>query len=76
MCREKYGESFEADTGAEAVRKLISARPREARRGAQAELKTTRSKQKTKDIIKRLKIVKAILDSGTSRVDGDGRHSR
>ncbi|HZN58548.1 MAG TPA: DNA-directed RNA polymerase subunit beta' [Planctomycetota bacterium] len=65
MCREKYGESFEADTGAEAVRKLIRRIDLEKLvEELKAELKTTRSKQKTKDIIKRLKIVKAILDSG------------
>jgi DNA-directed RNA polymerase subunit beta' len=65
MCREKYGDSFEADTGAEAVRKLIMRLDLDQlMEELKAELKTTRSKQKTKDIIKRLKIVKAILDSG------------
>jgi DNA-directed RNA polymerase subunit beta' len=64
FCREKYGESFEADTGAEAVRKLIRRLDLEKLTDElKAELKTTKSKQKTKDIIKRLKIVKAILDS-------------
>jgi len=64
-CREKYGDSFEADTGAEAIRKLMAAIDLEKlTEELKAELKTTKSKQKTKDIIKRLKIVKAILDSG------------
>ena len=65
MCREKYGESFEADTGAEAIRKLIKRLDLEKLvEELKAELKTTKSKQKTKDLIKRLKIVKSILDSG------------
>ena len=64
-CREKYGESFEADTGAEAIRKLITRLDLDKLcEELKAELKTTKSKQKTKDIIKRLKIAKAILDSG------------
>ena len=64
-CREKYGESFEADTGAEAIRKLIGRIDLEKLcEELKAELKTTKSKQKTKDIIKRLKIASAILDSG------------
>ena len=64
-CREKYGESFEADTGAEAIRKLIRRIDLEKLcEELKAELKTTKSKQKTKDIIKRLKIAKSILDSG------------
>ncbi len=65
MCREKYGDSFEADTGAEAVRKLIQHIDLESLvEELKAELKTTKSKQKTKELISRLKIVKAILDSG------------
>jgi len=64
-CREKYGDSFEADTGAEAIRRLIQRIDLEALvEELKAELKTTKSKQKTKDLIKRLKIAKAILDSG------------
>ena len=65
MCREKYGDSFEADTGADAVRKLIQRLDLEQLvEDLKNELKTTKSKQKTKDIINRLKIIKAILDSG------------
>ena len=64
-CREKYGDSFEADTGAEAVRKLVLDIDLEKlTEELKAELRTTKSKQKTKDLIKRLKIVKSILDSG------------
>ena len=64
-CREKYGDSFEADTGSDAMRKLILAIDLEKlTEELKAELRTTKSKQKTKDLIKRLKIVKSILDSG------------
>ena len=63
--REQYGEgSFEADMGAEAVRKLLagldlvslSVKLRE-------ELGTTNSKQRKKDLISRLKIVESICKS-------------
>jgi len=63
--REQYGEgSFEADMGAEAVRKLLmsldlvqlSVKLRE-------DLAETGSKQKQKDLINRLKIVESIRDS-------------
>ena len=65
MCREKYGDSFEADTGADAVRKLIDKiDPEKLVEELKTDLKTTKSKQKAKEIIGRLKIVKSILDSG------------
>ncbi len=62
--REQYGDSFQADMGAEAVRKLLmrldlvtlSKKLRE-------ELVTTSSKQKIKDLTKRLKVVEALRDS-------------
>jgi DNA-directed RNA polymerase subunit beta' len=63
--REQYGDgSFEADMGAEAVRKLLasldlvtlSVKLRE-------ELGTTNSKQRKKDLISRLKIVESICKS-------------
>ncbi len=64
-CREKYGDSFEADTGSDAMRKLILDIDLEKlTEELKADLRTTKSKQKTKDFIKRLKIVKSILDSG------------
>src|SRR5215467_10872103 len=65
QAREQYGEgTFEAEMGAEAVRKLLvkmdlvtlSKQLRE-------ELATTNSKQKKKDLINRLKIVESIRDS-------------
>ena len=62
--KAQFGETFEADMGAEAVKKMldrldlksVSAELRE-------ELKTTRSKQRKKDIIKRLKTVEMLRDS-------------
>jgi len=63
-CREEYGTGFEADMGAEAVRKLLvqldlPALSDELRQ----ELRETKSKQRTKDIIKRLKTVEMFLKS-------------
>ncbi len=63
--RDEYGDSaFEADMGAEAVRKLLVqldlvTLSKELRE----ELATTNSKQKQKDLINRLKIVESIRDS-------------
>ncbi len=63
--REQYGEgAFEADMGADAVRKLLQdldlvTLSRELRQ----ELVETGSKQKAKDLINRLKIVESIRDS-------------
>jgi DNA-directed RNA polymerase subunit beta' len=63
--RATYGEgTFEAEMGAEAVRKLLTSmdlvKLSEELRG---ELATTNSKQRKKDLINRLKIVEAIRDS-------------
>ncbi len=62
--REQYGEGFEADMGAEAIRKLLvgldlvklSTELRE-------DLATTGSKQRQKDLVNRLKIVENLRDS-------------
>jgi DNA-directed RNA polymerase subunit beta' len=65
QCREKYGKGFEAGMGAEAVKKLLQRLDLPKLADAlESELKTTRSKQRTKDIIKRLKIAQAFIDSG------------
>jgi DNA-directed RNA polymerase subunit beta' len=64
QAREQYGDTFEADMGAEAIRKLLvdmdlvklSQQLRE-------DLRETGSKQKAKDLINRLKIVESIRDS-------------
>src|SRR5881227_2649060 len=67
--REQYGEAFEADMGAEAVKKLLeklnlveeSAKLREK---LDAETKKEKSsKAKLKDYVKRLKIIEALRDS-------------
>jgi DNA-directed RNA polymerase subunit beta' len=63
--REEYGDgSFEADMGAEAVRKLLSNLDLvQLSQDLRTDLDETNSKQKKKDLINRLKIVEAIRDS-------------
>ena len=63
--RAKYGAEFDADMGAEAVKKIL--RKLDLERVSQElreELLSTRSKQRMKDIIKRLKTVEMLRDSG------------
>jgi len=61
--RAKY-EDFEADMGAEAVRKLLQRLDLdELSRDLRAELMETSSQQRKKEIVKRLKVVEAIRDS-------------
>ncbi|HZV00018.1 MAG TPA: DNA-directed RNA polymerase subunit beta', partial [Planctomycetota bacterium] len=63
--REQYGDAFEAGMGAEALKKLLERLDLEdLLEKLYTELRETRSKQKQKEIIKRLKTVKAIKDSG------------
>jgi DNA-directed RNA polymerase subunit beta' len=63
--RDKYGDAFEASMGAEALKKLLERLDLdEVLENLYVELRETRSKQRQKDIIKRLKTVKAIKDSG------------
>ncbi len=61
---EKYGEEFEAEMGAEAVKKLLGLidLPSEAAK-IRAEIEKTNSKQKIKDLTKRLKMVEAVRNS-------------
>src|SRR5690242_1743349 len=63
--RETYGEgTFEADMGAEAVRKLLQDLDLvQLSKDLRVELVETGSKQKAKDLINRLKIVESIRDS-------------
>jgi len=63
--REKYGTEFDADMGAEAVKKMLQ-RIDMAKLSQQLreELAGTRSKQKLKNITKRLKLVEALRESG------------
>src|SRR5436190_2370981 len=68
--REEYGEAFEADMGAEAIKKLLEKLDLvELSRNLRAELhavsqKEKPSKQKQRDLTKRLKVVEALRDSG------------
>ncbi|MDP1564210.1 MAG: DNA-directed RNA polymerase subunit beta' [Pirellulaceae bacterium] len=63
--RAKYGEkAFEAEMGAEAVRKLLcSLNLVKLSEELRVEMATTNSKQKRKDLTNRLKIVESIRDS-------------
>ena len=62
--REQYGETFDADMGAEAIRKLLMSLDLvKLSAELRVELKETGSKQKAKDLINRLKTVEAIRDS-------------
>ena len=64
--REKYGEgSFNAGMGAEAMRTILQGLDLEKiSKELRIELTETKSKQRTKDIIKRLAIVESFKDSG------------
>ncbi len=64
QARAKYGSEFEADMGAEAVKKML--RRLELQKVSEElreELLSTRSKQRQKDIIKRLRNVEMLRDS-------------
>jgi DNA-directed RNA polymerase subunit beta' len=63
--KEQYGDgSFEAEMGAEAVRKLLSGLDLvKLSQDLRQDLTETNSKQKKKDLINRLKIVESIRDS-------------
>jgi DNA-directed RNA polymerase subunit beta' len=63
--REKYGAEFDADMGAEACKKMLQRLDMAAlSTKLREELDTTRSKQKVKNITKRLKLVEALRESG------------
>src|SRR5947208_1758098 len=68
--RETYGETFEAEMGAEAVKKLLEKLNLvDLSRELRAELaavsaKEKPSRQKQRDLVKRLKVVEALRDSG------------
>jgi len=62
--KEQYGDAFEADMGAEAVRKLLlNLDLVQLSQELRKELSETKSKQKQKDLTNRLKIVESIRDS-------------
>jgi DNA-directed RNA polymerase subunit beta' len=63
--RQKYGMAFQAGMGAEAVRELLRRLDLSLlSETLREDLKRTESKQKIKDIIKRLKTVEMLRDSG------------
>ncbi|MGL4462741.1 MAG: DNA-directed RNA polymerase subunit beta', partial [Planctomycetia bacterium] len=63
-CRDQYGDAFEADMGAEAVRRLLKRLDLVVMpEGLREELKKTSSKQRQKDIGKRLKVIESLRDS-------------
>ncbi len=63
-CRLKYGDSFKASMGAEAIRDLLrTLNLDEISEELKQELTTTKSRQRQKDIIKRLKLVDALRES-------------
>jgi DNA-directed RNA polymerase subunit beta' len=68
--RESYGDGFEADMGAEAVKKLLEhldlvQLSKELRDNLDKEMtKAKPSAQKRRDLVKRLKVVEALRDSG------------
>ena len=65
--RAKYGSEFDADMGAEAVKKILRRLDLGKLSGElREELLSTRSKQRTKDIIKRLRTVEMLRDSGNN----------
>jgi DNA-directed RNA polymerase subunit beta' len=62
--RETYGDTFGADMGAEAVRKMLMRLDLVTlSKTLREELGTTTSKQKLKDLTKRLKVVESLRDS-------------
>jgi len=65
--RAKYGAEFEADMGAEAVKKILRKLDLQmVSDELREELIATRSKQRQKDIIKRLRTVEMLRDSGNN----------
>jgi len=65
QARQKYGSNFVAAMGAEAVRHLLrNLELEELSEHLREDLRATESKQKIKDIIKRLKTVEMLRDSG------------
>lgn len=68
--RENYGDAFEADMGAEAIKKMLEGLnlvdlSRDLRKDLETEsAKGKPSKQKLRDLVKRLKVVEALRDSG------------
>jgi len=67
QARAKYGSEFDADMGAEAVKKILRRLDLQKLSGElREELLSTRSKQRMKDIIKRLRTVEMLRDSSNN----------
>jgi len=63
--RDKYGDAFKAAMGAEAVKAMLTKLDLvKLSRELRADLAATKSKQKGKDILKRLRTVESLRDSG------------
>ena len=63
--REKYGDSFEAGMGAEAIKAMLQRIDLDKLgQELRADLEETRSKQRRKDLLKRLRTVESLRDSG------------
>ncbi|MHC4607321.1 MAG: DNA-directed RNA polymerase subunit beta', partial [Planctomycetota bacterium] len=63
--RERYRDEFDADMGAAAVRTLLQKVDlQETSKNLRADLKKTVSVQKIKDIVKRLRTIEMLMDSG------------
>ncbi len=61
---EKYGEEFEAEMGAEAIKKLLGLIDLNTeQQKVRADIEKTNSKQKIKDLTKRLKMIEALRNS-------------
>jgi DNA-directed RNA polymerase subunit beta' len=61
---DKYGAEFEAEMGAEAIKKLLGMLDLNIEQGrVRADIEKTNSKQKIKDLTKRLKMIEAIRGS-------------
>jgi DNA-directed RNA polymerase subunit beta' len=62
---EKYGDDFEAQMGAEAIKTMLGKLDLFFEQGkVRADIEKTNSKQKIKDLTKRLKMIEAIRNSG------------
>ncbi|MBI3818370.1 MAG: DNA-directed RNA polymerase subunit beta' [Planctomycetes bacterium] len=69
--RVKHGSKFDAGMGAEAIRKLLKKLDlNELSVKLRKDLTTTKSRQRLKDIIKRLKVVELLRDSGNANNAG------
>src|ERR1700754_4197944 len=62
--REQFGDTFQADMGADAIRKMLARLDLVSlSKQLRQELGETSSKQRTKDLTKRLKVVESLRDS-------------